>query len=230
MKTLLIFLVLTVLSSCLKSRGELTPSEGTPPTGEVVIQPKEVATQPTDELRQEIQRMSSRIEDLEKQNAELKSQNSKPEEVKKLETRIQELETAQMQMIEALKKAPQTPKDLTGSIQGAKESFKSKNYKETISFINQYMSDVKGSQKEEALWMRGESYYAIGEFKKAILDYSALHESFPKSPKAPQAVYKTAMGFKSLGMNEDAKVFFQELVEKYPKSSEAKLTIKKHLY
>jgi len=43
----------------------------------------------------------------------------------------------------------------------------------------------------------------------------------------PEALYKIGMSFESLGMGEDAKGFYQELVEKYPKSPEAKKARKK---
>ena len=38
----------------------------------------------------------------------------------------------------------------------------------------------------------------------------------------PTALYKIGLSFESLGMKDDAKGFYQELIEKHPKSQEAK--------
>ena len=37
----------------------------------------------------------------------------------------------------------------------------------------------------------------------------------------PSVLYKIGLSFEGLGMKDDARGFFQELVEKYPKSPEA---------
>ncbi len=49
-----------------------------------------------------------------------------------------------------------------------------------------------------------------------------MKEKFPKSKRVPVTLLKIAQSFEALGMADDARGFYQELVEKFPKSSEAK--------
>ena len=55
-----------------------------------------------------------------------------------------------------------------------------------------------------------------------IVDYSVFPERFPKSKKMSAALYRIARSFEALGMKEESRNFYQELVDKFPKSAEAK--------
>jgi len=70
--------------------------------------------------------------------------------------------------------------------------------------------------------MRAEAYYQLKQYKKAIVDYSKFPEKFTTSKKMPVALLKIGQSFDALGMRDDAKSFYQELIEKFPKSQEAK--------
>ena len=86
--------------------------------------------------------------------------------------------------------------------------------------MNTYLKNTKAKQHEEATFIRAESYYSLAQYKKAIVDYSKFPEKFTKSKRMPLALYKIGLSFEHLGMKEDAKGFYQELVEKFPKSPE----------
>ncbi len=44
-------------------------------------------------------------------------------------------------------------------------------------------------------------------------------DNFPKSPVVPDAMYKNGLAFYQLKYCSDAKVYFQELLKRYPKTT-----------
>jgi TolA-binding protein len=54
-------------------------------------------------------------------------------------------------------------------------------------------------------------------YKQAILSYQRVLET-PKSEKADGALYKIGLAFEGLGFQQEAKVFYDELLVKYPAS------------
>ena len=44
----------------------------------------------------------------------------------------------------------------------------------------------------------------------------------PKGKRYADATYKIGMSFQELKLKDDAKAFYQEVIQKFPKSSEAK--------
>ncbi len=223
------------ISGCLKSRAQLhrdtDETEEAPPMKATVTEVKPSGEQAAlvDEMRTEINRLRSRVEELDRANHDLNTEQAKRQKERQsdttaLEARIQELETAQAQMIEALKKKEKerTTEDNVDLVAKALKSFKTKEYHDTVETLDQYLKNPKGSRAEEAYFLRGESQFALKQYKKAILDFSAVNDKFPKSKKAPQCLLKIAQSFEALGMKSDAKIFYQELVDKFPKSAEAK--------
>jgi TolA-binding protein len=227
------------MSGCLKSRVQLNKDEddtqASIPTKVTDVRTPEHATA-MDEMRSEINRLNSKIEELERSNRDLNSDLSKQSKTKtneatQLEDRIHELELAQAQMIEALKKKEKEPSmkaaDQGAVLKKAERLFEEKGYSEVIDLLVDYTKNPKNPKQEEAYFLRGESYFAQKQYKKAILDYSAITEKFPKSKRAPLSLSRIAKSFEKLGMKSDAKVFYQELQDKYPQSAEAKAELKK---
>lgn len=222
--------ILGTTSSCLKTRAQLKEN-GSDPDEQLASQPTPIQikeVQPhgqyvLDEIKSEITRLTGRIEDLERNNQDQKSSNP-IEDLKKIETRIVELEQAQASMLEAIQKLQSsgTLTDSVGSFEKGKNLFLSKNYEGAIEAFSQYLKNSKSKHAEEAMYLRAESYYQIKQYKKAIIDFSKFPEKYHHSKKLPSALYRIGLSFESLGMREDAKGFYQELVDKFPKSSEAR--------
>ena len=59
-------------------------------------------------------------------------------------------------------------------------------------------------------------------FGRLITDYATFPEKFTRSKHMPTVLYKIGMGFLALKQKEDAHTFFQELLDKFHKSPEAK--------
>lgn len=238
-KTALALLVLCSISatSCLKTRAQVKEEESSTPGAEMQTKnagaPAKVqdvddhGAYAVDEIKGEITRLNGRVEDLER-NAQNASQNGQPtkEDIKKLENRITELEQAQANMLEAIKKMQETQVAATAdpmdALEAGKKSFNNKNYDAAIDQLSAYLKAPKGKHSEEATYLRGESYFQLKQYKKAIVDFSKFPEQYTHSKLMPQALFRIGQSFDALGMKEDASGFYQELVEKFPKSQEAK--------
>ncbi len=59
------------------------------------------------------------------------------------------------------------------------------------------------------------------KWEDAILAFEEYRKSNPKGKEYAEATLKIALCFQNMGLKDDAKVFFKEVVEKYPKSKEA---------
>lgn len=83
---------------------------------------------------------------------------------------------------------------------------------------------VKAFPKDKDLmdnvhYWTGEAFFADKQFDKAILSFQKVVTDFPKSEKADAALFKMGNSFTALGYDDDAKVFYEELLQKHPKSA-----------
>ena len=182
----------------------------------------------TDEVKVEITRLEGRVQDLERaqkdQQGSGDSTAALKEGMKKLEDRIALLETTQAELLESLQKiqTKSVPLDPQATFEKAMEHYQSDDFKEAVEEFTAYLQLPKPKKADEATFLRAESYFKLKDYKKAIVDYSKFPEHFKKSTHMAEALYKIGQCFDAMGMKEDAKGFYQELVEKHPKSSQAK--------
>lgn len=65
-------------------------------------------------------------------------------------------------------------------------------------------------------------HFNAKDWKKAILSYQKYRDENPSGKKAADATYKIGVSFQELGMKEEAKTFYDEVVSKYPNTDEAR--------
>lgn len=231
--------LLVATSGCLKSRTDLRQDGDGPDSGyQTKVTPVVAEDQNqkvVEELRSEINQQNARIDDLQRQNEvlakDLTKKNDREEQMRDLQAKIQELQASQAAMIDAMQKKEQerakekeVPKvEPNDAFEKGRSAVKEKKYDAAIDSLSQYLKYPKGKHTEEALYLRGEAYFAKDNHRKAILDFDALREKYPKSKSMPKATLKMAQSFDALGMKSDAKAFYQELLEKFPKTAEARV-------
>ncbi|MBI5561280.1 MAG: tol-pal system protein YbgF [Deltaproteobacteria bacterium] len=71
-------------------------------------------------------------------------------------------------------------------------------------------------------WL-GEVYYAKGDFERAVLEFDKVVKKYPKAEKTAAAMLKEGYSFEKLGSVKEARVLLEDVVERFPKSTEAKL-------
>jgi TolA-binding protein len=222
--------VLLSLGGCLKTRAQLkedgqdeTPATATAkPNAVQDVQPQ--GQYAIDEVKSEITRMNGRMEDLERAQKDAAAAKPADEQTKKMEARLTELETAQANMLEAIKKLQDTSPaaDPTELFEKGKKEFGDENWDGVIEPLTGYLKSSKPKNAEDGYFMRGESYFHLKKYKLAIADYSEFPEKYTKSKHMAEALYKIGVAFEALGSQDDAKGFYQLLVDKFPKSSQAK--------
>ena len=116
-------------------------------------------------------------------------------------------------------KAPPIPETADAVFTDAKKRYDAKQWNDARrlfdAFITRYGSDQRASQ---AQFFIGESYFAEAKYANAIGAYSKVIDNFPKSESVPDAMYKNGLAFYSLKYCGDARIYFQELLRRYPRT------------
>ncbi len=220
-------------SSCLKTRAQLKDGGEEATTSRPVPNPvQDVQPQgqyAIDELKSELTRINGRIEDLERAQKQSANANAgttaSKDELRKLETRTAELEQAQINIIEAVKKLQEAPAHISDPnelFEKGHKQYEAGNFEAAAETFGTYLKQPKAKKAEDATFFRGEAYYNLKNYKKAITEYSKFPEKFTRSKYMATVLYKIGLSFEALGMKSEAKDFYQELVEKFKKSPEAK--------
>lgn len=163
-------------------------------------------------LSQTAQAQGSGKEDLQKSLGESKRQSEILQEgIGKLENQVQALQE-EIVTLKTNKSAANKSGNKEDGKAGAKDSDKSDN-----------KSDKgKSKDKEKELMDVAQGDFQDKKWKEAILNFDQYREKYPNGKYAPEATYKTGVSFQELGMNDEAKVFYKEVTEKFPKSDMSK--------
>jgi TolA-binding protein len=230
-------LCIPLMTGCLVSRSQLRADGGYEADEPIVAQANIQRVEPKggsalEEMKQEVVRLTGRLEDLERSgaqanNAEIAAQK---ETIRKLEERVNELENNHLLLTERLQRAEGQPSASKAAASGStvNEFQKGKalygvgDFPGAIEAFGQYIESGKTKFLEEATFLRAEANFELKEFRKASADYTAITEKFRDSKYRPAAFYKIGMVFLALNQNEEARDFFQSVIDKFPKSPEAK--------
>lgn len=215
-----IFLFVAILSTgCLKTRAELEAEESANQM-ERQTQRQQADAKPYkekapatayrfEEYDQQMREFSGKVEAVEAQNTQLynlmkaerentaKEKQLQDQKILALEEAIKKNETTlheQAELIAQLKAAPAASTASSPAMSGK----------------------VKNSYEE------GEELFNARKWKEAIVAYQKYRDRNPKGKTYADATYKIGVCFHELGMKDEAKAFFEEVSEKFPKSKEAK--------
>lgn len=67
----------------------------------------------------------------------------------------------------------------------------------------------------------GETYYAEGKYREAIVEFQRIQDQYKASDKAPDALLKLGFAFVALGLKDDGVLFLEEVEKKHPNSPAA---------
>jgi len=178
----------------------------------------------------EIELLRAQINALEMQIKELQGKLFPKQETEKgrvkAETKKEiKTDTAETKVPE--QKAPEV-KDPAKMYDAAYSTFKDKKYKEAREKFEEFLKEFpKDKLAGNAQFWIGETYYAEEDYAGAIVEYDALLENYPNSGKIPAALLKQGNAFIEFGDKRAARGILEYLIEKYSKSSEARIAKKK---
>ena len=160
------------------------------------------------DLESNVRSMNGRIESLEAQLE--RAQNSKNEIEKESSQKNTELEKKIALLQESVIK-------MDSEIQELREALSEQSKKSN----SNVQPEKKSNSNESPDFANAETLFEEKEWKKAILNYNKYRDNNPKGKKFAEATYKMGVCFQELNKKEEAKVFYEEVIAKFPKSKEA---------
>jgi len=183
-----------------------------------------------DDARVEMQRISARQDEQDRAVQEIRGNANRMKEIElrlaALEERIGKLAAAP-----AAVPAPESPREwrspeemyevAVGQVKGGNP----KKGRETLSdFAVKYPNH---KLTPNALYWKGEAFYAEKDFENAILTFQDVVDRYPRGEKAPDAMYKQGLSFLALKDSKNARILLDLVLKKYPKSNAAEMAKKK---
>lgn len=77
-------------------------------------------------------------------------------------------------------------------------------------------------KNKSASFNQAEEAFKQKDWKKAILTYQKYRDDNPKGAKFAESTYKIGVSFQELGLKDEAKTFYDEVLTRYPQSDVAK--------
>lgn len=120
-------------------------------------------------------------------------------------------------------KPSSSPSPSSATYDGAMALYKSRQYAESEKAFDAFLQANPNSPlAPNALYWKGETYYARALYPQAIFAFKEVQTRYPKHSKAPDSLLKTAMSYERLGDTENANLHYLVLVEDFPASAAAK--------
>lgn len=210
-KIILLSSTVLSLSGCLMTRNEIEEVEQ-----RKVVQQQVTTMQKTNadaqsrftEVNEDLRAMSGRIEALENRITVLQKEKDKAQLL------------SDQQLAETNKKVLLLQEE-------------SQKLETQVAFLNQELvkvaagtttaaNAITSSGKKEDQFQSGEDAMNKKEWREAILHFQKYRELYPKGKRYPNATFKIGQAFYELGMKDEAKTFFEEMVTKFPENPLAK--------
>lgn len=118
---------------------------------------------------------------------------------------------------------PAEPATVEGVLETAATNMKAGRNGVARALLEKAAQDHPGDPKlDEVRYRIAETYFNENDWRKAIGQFNAVIEGWPKSKWAPWAMLAQGDAFGKLGQGDNAKLFYSEVIRVYPKSDAAK--------
>ncbi len=188
------------------------------------------ATTRMDDARVEMQRITARQDE---QDRVLQEIRGNADRMKEIEKRLAALEERISKLVAAPAAAPvpesprewKSPEEMYEVAVGQVKGGNPKKGRETLS---DFAAKYPGHKLiPNALYWKGEAFYAEKDFENAILTFQDVVDKYPRGEKAPDAMYKQGLSFLALKDGKNARILLDLVQKKYPKSKAAEMAKKK---
>jgi tol-pal system protein YbgF len=177
-----------------------------------------------DTLRVEFQSINGRLEDMVQTSARIREDLSLVQD--DLSLKVSALEDRLGKVEEALAARPvtasaETPEALyqRGLELIQKEGAFDRGREQMELFLKRY---PEHELAVNAMYWVGEAFFGEKKYENAILQFQDVVQKHGNHPKAAAALLKQGLAFRALGDEKNARVILQQVVERFPKSEEAK--------
>jgi tol-pal system protein YbgF len=109
----------------------------------------------------------------------------------------------------------------------ALNSYENRRYAEAETKFNDYLNAHPGGKYEpNALYWKGESYFAQGHYAEAVLSFKEVVTRFSKHQKAADSLLKMIITYKRLGDVDNTAMYLRILQEDFPDSGALRRAVK----
>jgi tol-pal system protein YbgF len=185
-----------------------------------------------EEAQAEMKRVTARQDAQDRALQEIRGNADRVKEIEKrlaaLEERIAKLAAAPAPAAVPAPESPQewkSPEEMYEVAVGQVKGGDPKKGRETLSGFAAKYPDHK--LIPNALYWKGEAFYAEKDFENAILSFQDVVDRYPQGEKAPDAMYKQGLSFLALKDTKNARILLDLVPKKYPKSKAAEMAKKK---
>jgi len=188
------------------------------------------ATTRLDDARVEMQRITARQDEQDRALQEIRGNADRMKEIEKRLAALEE-RIGKLAAVPAAAPVPETPREWRSPEEmyevgvGLVKGGNPKKGRETLSdFAVKYPNH---KLVPNALYWKGEAFYAEKDYENAILAFQDVVDKYPKGDKAPDAMYKQGLSFLALKDSKNARIVLDLVQKKYSKSNAAEMAKKK---
>ena len=171
------------------------------------------------ELRRELTGLVTRLHSLEQKL--LEEEMARKALQAELRTAREDAEKASEKEKRTERKADEERKHAT--FEQGKKLFDDGKFDLAVQTLREVIAEKKGSgaESKSARFLLGEALFKGKEYAAAALAFDEFKKQYPNDAAVPQAMYRQANAFRLLGKKDEARLFYQDLIDKFPKSSQA---------
>lgn len=179
-----------------------------------------------EEVRMEQGRLANRLE--ERAQYQQQQFDQLRLEIAGLTSRVQALEqNAVAQKMERAAAPPaEAPSSSSSSGQAsyseANKLFKAKKYGQAISVIKEVIRRLPRGQDRHSRFLLSEAHFYKKDYAQAAIEYGEFIKRYPKDSAVALAIYRQANCFRAMKKTKEARLFYEELIDRFPRSSFAK--------
>jgi TolA-binding protein len=213
--SLILALALTAMatSGCLQTRSNIKEQEEKQVLRKQVVNLQQTTADVSskfNEIDEDLRKTSGRIEALDARMTQIKDRAEKNDFA--LEAKFKEQETKFQAFREELQRMQADLLDTKASNAALQAAIQSGGAAS---------GSGGGKNSDKNPFELGENRFEQKSWREAIFAYEDYRKSYPKGKSFGAATYKIGVCFQELGMLDDAKPFYDEVISKFPKSKEA---------
>jgi len=209
-------LLLFAFSSCLKTRDDVAQTEQRQVVQQqqgaasVKLVPQDLNSRVSD-LEEEMRNLNGRIELAENASKNVNQQSSND---KKAQEQLQkDIATKFNFFQEELVKMEAQLTQMQTELNGLKNSMVANSSDR---------NSTTATNSKLGTYDQAENLFKLKDWKKAILSYQKYRDENPKGKHFAEATYKIGVAFQELGMKDEARTFYDEVINKFPQTDMAK--------
>ncbi len=172
----------------------------------------------------ESESLSKQIEELRSQITVLKSQlDQQKKDFDNLKSNFNKQNKYIKKVNKTLKTMGSNDSGSKNLLQAAHKAFEKNQQKKALELYQEVLGENKISAAQ-----RNHVYYNIGllnfwkkDYNETLIYMSKIYTKYPRSSFASKSLFYIGKAFKAQGKNDEAQATFSELIQKYPKSSQA---------